>query len=45
MTKKIISMALLLLAGVMSASAQFVTSQDLEKYAEKKYGDSWVKTA
>ena len=45
MTKKIISMALLLLAGVMSASAQFVTPQDLEKYAEKKYGDSWVKTA
>lgn len=45
MMKKIISMALLLMAGVMSASAQFVTSQDLEKYAEKKYGDSWVKTA
>ena len=45
MTKKIISMALLLMAGVMSASAQFVTPQDLEKYAEKKYGDSWVKTA
>ncbi len=45
MMKKIISMALLLLVGVMSASAQFVTPQDLEKYAEKKYGDSWVKTA
>ena len=38
-------MALLLLVGVLSASAQFITSQDLEKYAEKKYGDSWVKTA
>ena len=45
MTKKIISMALLLLVGVLSASAQFITSQDLEKYTEKKYGDSWVKTA
>ena len=45
MTKKIISMALLLLVGVLSASAQYITSQDLEKYTEKKYGDSWVKTA
>ena len=45
MTKKIISMALLLLVGVLSASAQYITSQNLEKYAEKKYGDSWVKTA
>lgn len=45
MMKKIISMALLLMAGVMSAGAQFVTPQDLEKYAEMKYSDSWVKTA
>lgn len=45
MTKKIISMVLLLLVGVLSASAQYITSQDLEKYTEKKYGDSWVKTA
>lgn len=45
MLNKVSCIILLLLVGVMSASAQFITSQDLEKYAEKKYGDSWVKTA
>ncbi len=45
MLNKVSCIILLLLVGVLSASAQFVTSQDLEKYAEKKYGDSWVKTA
>ena len=45
MLNKVSCIILLLLVGVMSASAQFVTPQDLEKYAEKKYGDSWVKTA
>lgn len=45
MLNKVLCTILLLLVGVLSASAQFITSQDLEKYTEKKYGDSWVKTA
>ncbi len=35
----------MLLAGVLGANAQMLTAQELEKYAEKQYGETWVKAA
>ncbi len=43
--RKILCTAALLLAGTLGAKAQMLTTQELEKYAQKQYGETWVKAA
>ena len=43
--KKILVSMLLLLTAVMSANAQILRADELEKYAKEKYGDKWVDAA
>ena len=35
----------LLLTAVISANAQILRAEELEKYAKEKYGDKWVEAA
>ena len=43
--KKMIMIAVVLLASVMTASAQMMKAADLEAYAKQRYGDKWVDAA
>lgn len=43
--KKIIMSLALLLTAVISANAQILRAEELEKYAKEKYGDKWVEAA
>ena len=43
-TKKVLLSAILLVA-TLSASAQFMRSEELEAYAKEKYGDNWTEAA
>lgn len=44
MKRVIMSLALLLTAAI-SANAQILRAEELEKYAKEKYGDKWVEAA
>ena len=43
--KKVIMSLALLLTAVISANAQILRAEELEKYAKEKYGDKWVEAA
>ena len=43
--KKVIMSLTLLLTAVISANAQILRAEELEKYAKEKYGDKWVEAA
>lgn len=43
--KTVIMSLALLLTAVISANAQILRAEELEKYAKEKYGDKWVEAA
>ncbi len=45
MIKKYLTLIILALTVVISTNAQIVKTEDLEKYAKEKYGDTWKKAA
>ena len=43
--KKFLMCVVLLCVGAATLSAQIIKSEDLEKYAKQRYGDSWLTAA
>lgn len=45
MMKKYLTLIILALTVVISTNAQIIKTEELEKYAKEKYGDTWKKAA